>query len=72
MSQCLIPPTLPSRSKKQSTLQKKKITRIVREITQEGIDNLEENIVGILVGLNSDHFKEGRTNANLAVIIPVE
>ena len=33
---------------------------------------MDEAIVGILVGLNSDHFKEGHTNGNLDVIIPVE
>ena len=52
--------------------QKEKITRIVGNITQEGIDNLEEEIAGILVGIKSDQFKEGRTNVNLTVIIIVE
>ena len=36
---------------------KKKITHIVGDITQEGIDNSEEETAGILVGVNSDHFK---------------
>ena len=49
--------------------QKDKIARIIGDITQEGIDNLEEGIVGILVGVQPYHFKEGRTNGHLAVII---
>ena len=52
--------------------QEEKTTCIVGVITQEGIGNLEEEIAGILVGVKSGHFKEGRTNGHLAVIIPVE
>ena len=52
--------------------QKDKITRSVGNITQEGIDNLEEEITRILVGVKSDHLKERHTNGHLAVIIPVE
>ena len=52
--------------------QKQKITCIVGGIKQEGIDNSEEEIAGILVGVNSDHFEERHTNGHLVVIIPVE
>ena len=52
--------------------QMEKIPRIIGKITQEGIDNLDEQILVILVGVKSDHFEEGRTNVHLAVIIPVE
>ena len=52
--------------------QKEKITRILGNITQEDIDNLGEEIVGILVGVNSNHLKEGCTNGHLDVIVPVE
>ena len=51
--------------------QKDKITRIFGDIKQEGMDNLEEEIAGILVGVKSDHFKGGCTNGHLFVIIPV-
>ena len=52
--------------------QKDKITCTVGDITQEGIDHLEEEIAVILVGVKSDHFKEGRTNGHIAIIIHVE
>ena len=52
--------------------QKEKITCIVGNITQEGIDNLKEEITAILVGVKYDHSKEGRTNGHLTVIISVE
>ena len=55
-----------------SNTQEYKITRIVSNITSEGIDNPEEEITGILVKVQYDHFNEGRTNGHLAVIIPVE
>ena len=37
--------------------QKEKITCIVGNITQEGIDNLKEEIMAILVGVKYDHSK---------------
>ena len=52
--------------------QKEKIACMMGYITQEGIENLYEEIMGILVGVNSDLFKEGRTNDHLNVIIPEE
>ena len=36
--------------------QMEKIPRIIGKITQEGIDNLDEQILVILVGVKSDHF----------------
>ena len=45
-----------------SNTQEYKITRIVSNITSEGIDNPEEEITGILVNVQSDHFKKGLTN----------
>ena len=36
------------------------------------MNDLEEEISGIIVGVKSDHFKDRRTNGNLAIIIPVE
>ena len=53
-------------------VQKEKTTRIFGDITQDGIENPEEEVAGILVGVKSDHFKEGYTNGHLTVIIPVE
>ena len=58
--------------RKSINAQKEKITRIVGDITQEGMDNLEEAIAVILVGVKSDHFEAGRTNGHLTVIITVE
>ena len=55
-----------------SNTQEYKITRIVSNITSEGIDNPEEEITGILEDVKSDHLKEGRTNGHITVIIPVE
>ena len=52
--------------------QKEKITRIVGDITQEGINNIEGKNSVILVSIKSYHFKEGRTNRHLSVIIPME
>ena len=52
--------------------QKYKITCIIGKISQEGIDNLEEKIAGILVSINSNHFEEGRTNGHRSVIISME
>ena len=52
--------------------QKYKITCIDGNITQEVTENLEEEIVGIVAGVKSNHFKGGSTNGHLAVIIPIE
>ena len=52
--------------------QKEKVNHIVGDITQEVINNLKEEIAGILVGVKSDHFKERCTNGNLTVTIPME
>ena len=52
--------------------QKEKITCIIGNITQGATDNPEKEILGMLVRIKSNHFKEGHTNGKLAVIVPVE
>ena len=52
--------------------QKEKIIRIVGVITQESVDNLEEEIAAFLMSLKFNHFKERHTNGHIAVIITVE
>ena len=45
------------------------MTKIL-EITPEAIDILEEELGGVATTIKSYHYKGGRTNGHLAVIIP--
>ena len=49
--------------------QKDTITRITGDITPEDVDQLQEEIGSILVTIKSHHFRGGRTNGHLAVIV---
>ena len=50
--------------------QKDQITQLLGGITPEAIDNMEEEVGGVVATVKSYHFKGGRDNGHLAVVVP--